>query len=63
LIRFDPDTITTWLHSFEPSQAPVIPPLTRQPHRDLDRLIEAAKREVYTPACEKLDEVRAKQGG
>ena len=26
-------------------------------------LIEAAKREVYTPACEKPDEVRAKQGG
>jgi excisionase family DNA binding protein len=49
LIRFDPDTITAWLRSFEPNQATAVPPLTRQPHRDLDRLIEAAKREVYTP--------------
>jgi excisionase family DNA binding protein len=63
LIRFDPDTITAWLRSFEPSQVAPIPPLNRQSHRDVDQLIEAAKREVYTPACEKPDEVRAKQGG
>ena len=49
LIRFDPDAIAAWLHSFEPNQTTAIPPLTRQPHRDLDQLIEAAKREVYTP--------------
>jgi hypothetical protein len=49
--------------SFEPGQAEAIPSLTRQPNLDVDRLIEAAKREVYTPACEKPDEVRAKQGG
>ena len=48
LIRFDPDAITAWLHTFEPNQATAIPPLTRQPHRDLDQLIEAAKREAYT---------------
>ncbi len=48
LIRFDPDTITTWLRSFEPGQTIAVPPLTRQPHLDLDRLIEAAKRAVYT---------------
>jgi len=63
LIRFDPEAITPWLRSFEPGEAPAIPPLTRQSHRDVDQLIEAAKREVYTPACEKPDEVRAKQGG
>ena len=63
LIRFDPDTITAWLHSFEPSKTPTLPPLPCQTPRDLDQLIEAAKRQVYTPACEKPDEVRAKQGG
>ena len=63
LIRFNPEAITVWLRSFEPGQITAIPPLTRQSDRDLDRLIEAAKREVYTPACEKPDEIRAKQGG
>jgi hypothetical protein len=48
-IRFDPDTITAWLRSFEPGQAKAVPTLTRQPHRDLDRLIEAAKRDASTP--------------
>jgi excisionase family DNA binding protein len=63
LIRFDPDAITAWLHSFEPSKTQAVPPLPRQTSRDLDQLIEAAKRQVYTPACEKPDEIRAKQGG
>jgi excisionase family DNA binding protein len=63
LIRFDAEAITAWLRSFEPGPPIVVPPLPRQSHRDLDRLIEAAKRDVYTPACEKPDEVRAKQGG
>jgi excisionase family DNA binding protein len=49
LIRFDPDAITAWLRSFESRQATAIPPLTRLPHFDVDHLIEAAKREVYTP--------------
>ena len=49
LIRFDPDAITAWLHTFEPNQATAIPPLPRDSHLDVDRLIEAAKREVYTP--------------
>ena len=63
LLRFDPEAITQWLRTFEPGEAPTIPSLTRQSNRDVDQLIEAAKREVYTPACEKPDEVRAKQGG
>ena len=49
LIRFDPDAITAWLHACEPNQATAIPPLPRDSHLDVDRLIEAAKREVYTP--------------
>jgi len=49
LIRFDPDAITAWLHTFEPNWAAAIPPLPRGSYFDVDRLIEAAKREVYTP--------------
>ena len=49
LIRFDPDAITAWLHAFEPNPASAIPPLSRNSHFDVDRLIEAVKREVYTP--------------
>ena len=49
LIRFDPDTITAWLQAFEPNQAPVIPAVPSDSHLDVNRLIEAAKREVYTP--------------
>ncbi|BFU95137.1 MAG: putative DNA-binding protein, Excisionase family (Modular protein) [Nitrospira sp.] len=63
LIRFDPEAITAWLQSFEPSQTAAVLPVHRQTPRDLDQLIEAAKRQVYTPACEKPDEIRAKQGG
>lgn len=48
LIRFEPEAIAAWLHSFEPSGTTPLPPLTRQSHRDLDQLIEAAKRRVYT---------------
>ncbi|MEO5631560.1 MAG: helix-turn-helix domain-containing protein [Nitrospiraceae bacterium] len=49
LIRFDLDTIIAWLYSFEPRQTTAVPPWTRQPQLDVNRLIEAAKREVYTP--------------
>ena len=49
LIRFDPEAITTWLHSFEPRQRMTIPTFTRESLLDLDQIIEAAKREVYTP--------------
>ena len=64
LVRFDPTEIDRWLSSFSPPQS--APPQIgkwRTDHTDLDRLIASAKREVYTPACEKPDEVRAKQGG
>ena len=48
LIRFEPEAIAAWLCSFEPSGTTAIPTLARQPQPDLDRLIEAAKRQVYT---------------
>ena len=50
LIRFEQEAIATWLRSFEPSQQTTIPPLTRESPLGLHHLIEAAKREVYTPA-------------
>jgi len=49
LIRFEPDAIAAWLRSFEPSGTRARPTLARQSHPDLDRVIEAAKRDVYTP--------------
>jgi excisionase family DNA binding protein len=50
LIRFDPEAIADWLRSFNPSQATAVLSLPQNPHLDLDRIIEAAKRQVYTPA-------------
>jgi excisionase family DNA binding protein len=49
LIRFDPDAIQAWLNSFgvtpgKPSSLPI-----RHVSHDISQLIEAAKREVYTP--------------
>jgi excisionase family DNA binding protein len=49
LIRFDADAIADWLRSFNPSQATAAPSLSQDPEVDLDRIIEAAKRQVYTP--------------
>jgi excisionase family DNA binding protein len=48
LIRFEPDAIAAWLRSFEPGPATAVPPLTRRSHPDVDEVIEAAKRAVYT---------------
>ena len=48
LIRFEPDAIATWLRSFEPGLATAVPPFARQSPRNVDEVIEAAKREVYT---------------
>ena len=48
LIRFEPEAIAAWLRSFEPAPATAIPSLTRRSHPDVDEVIEAAKREVYT---------------
>ena len=49
LIRFDSDAIQAWLNGFGviPGKQPSFP--ARHDSRGLDQLIEAAKREVYTP--------------
>jgi len=49
LIRFEQEAIEVWLRAFEPRHAKLFPATQRQPVTDLDRVIEAAKREVYTP--------------
>ena len=48
LIRFEPEAIAVWLRSFEPGPAMPIPILTRRAHPEVDEVIEAAKRGVYT---------------
>ncbi|CBK40115.1 putative DNA-binding domain protein, Excisionase family (modular protein) [Nitrospira defluvii] len=48
LVRFEAEAIQAWLNGFETSHGkPFILP-TRHDTRDLDQLIEASKREVYT---------------
>jgi excisionase family DNA binding protein len=49
LIRFDPDAIQAWLNSFGVTSGKPPSLHTRHVGRDLDPLIEAAKRAVYTP--------------
>ena len=48
LIRFDPESITAWLHSFERKPPGNMPSAPRTRCSDVDRLIEAAKRDAYT---------------
>lgn len=50
LIRFDPRVIDLWLRSFGGSQTEAVLPCPRHSTQDVDRLIEAAKRAVYTPS-------------
>ncbi len=50
LVRFDPDAIRGWLASFQKQHDLGGSPCPRARHGiDLDRLIAAAKRDVYTP--------------
>ena len=50
LIRFEQHAIEEWLASFVPSQRLLSSiPLTRDHFTDVDDLIAAAKRDVYTP--------------
>jgi excisionase family DNA binding protein len=48
LIRFEPDTIAAWLRSFDPGSSTAVPPLTGRSQPDVEEVIEAAKRGVYT---------------
>jgi excisionase family DNA binding protein len=49
LIRFDPEAIAIWLQSFTAEHAASTPSFPRQAALEVDRVIEAAKRAVYTP--------------
>ena len=49
LIRFEPEAIQSWLNTFGTASGKPLLFHTRQGSRELDQLIEAAKREVYTP--------------
>jgi excisionase family DNA binding protein len=52
LIRFERDAIEAWLNGFGATpRNPILRP-TSCDSRDIDHLIEAAKREVYTPRGE-----------
>ncbi len=48
LVRFERDAIQAWLKEFETNSVKPFPLPTRHDTRDLDQLIEASKREVYT---------------
>ena len=53
LIRFDQEEIHHWLASFTPAHGPVCSlPSPPQPQSEVERLIAAAKRGVYTPPRE-----------
>jgi len=49
LIRFDPEQIQHWLESFQDKPPVPVPSFSRNCRTDVDRLIEAAKRDAYTP--------------
>jgi len=49
LIRFDRDAIQTWLKGFGTNSVKPFPQPIRKDFYDVDHLIEAAKRAVYTP--------------
>jgi len=59
LIRFESEAIQTWLNTFgaTPGRLPSLP--IRRDSTDVDHLIEAAKRAVYTP---RHGETRPKSG-
>ena len=52
LIRFDRESIQGWLDSFQDKPTVSVSSFNRNCHGDLDRLIEAAKRDAYTPRGE-----------
>jgi excisionase family DNA binding protein len=49
LIRFDQEKLIGWLESFDRKPPAMVPSLSRANRSDVDQLIEAAKRDVYTP--------------
>ena len=59
LIRFEPDAIEAWLKGFGTKSVKPFPLSTPKDRNDVDHLIEAAKRAVYTP---RHGETRPKSG-
>ena len=49
LIRFEREQVLVWLQSFERKPPGRIPSVPHTPLSDVDELIEAAKRQAYTP--------------
>jgi len=49
LVRFERGTVTEWLESFARKLPESMARASRVSHRDLDRIIKAAKRDAYTP--------------
>jgi len=49
LIRFDKQKIEGWLDSFHRGTAVPVPSFSRNSYKDVDQIIEAAKRDAYTP--------------
>ncbi|QPD06369.1 MAG: DNA-binding protein [Candidatus Nitrospira kreftii] len=49
LVRFEHVKVTEWMESFERHSPQSMLRESRVSHRDLDRIIEAAKRDAYTP--------------
>lgn len=49
LVRFERGTVTEWLESFARKLPESMARASRVSHRDLDRVIEEAKRDAYTP--------------
>ncbi|MDR4466725.1 MAG: helix-turn-helix domain-containing protein [Nitrospira sp.] len=49
LVRFERGKVMEWLESFGRNSPQSIPRVSRVSYHDLDRIIEAAKRDAYTP--------------
>ncbi|HRB14524.1 MAG TPA: helix-turn-helix domain-containing protein [Nitrospira sp.] len=49
LVRFEPEAIQAWLNGFSSTSSNLPPRVPRHKAGDVDHLIEAAKRAVYTP--------------
>ena len=61
LIRFDREQMTGWLESFDRKPPDIMPAHSHGNRSAVDQLIEAAKRDVYTPATGKPDQQRAQR--
>lgn len=49
LIRFDREKVMVWLDSFDRKPPQAVRSISRAIQTDVDQLIEAAKRDAYTP--------------